>query len=347
DRRVRFVGLDAYLAAGGHVMRDLFEADDGGWLQDPTLLDRLVMDKLAGAADDIRAEGWKWVETALSFPWGHTRGFARIEGSPVVLSEEEAARLTALHSEQEAIEAEYAQADEFPDDVDTRLGEIEQAIEALEERPVSFDPAEVVRAGAFISLDTDATLLVERGFVRPEDVPAEPEDGPDTPEGDDDAVVHHGAGDDVEGTGTEGAPGTEPEEEDGLKPLPDRLLTELTAWRTLALRDAFAGNPHIALTELLHTLVRDLYWQVSGADCLEAYVREIPLRVHSPDMPGSVPAHELRQRNEGWKHDLPDDEDALWQWLDGLDDTSRLALLAHCLSFGVNALHESSHGPSL
>jgi len=57
DRRVRFVGLDAYLAAGGPVMCDLFEADDGGWLQDPTLLDRLVMEKLTGAAEDIRAEG--------------------------------------------------------------------------------------------------------------------------------------------------------------------------------------------------------------------------------------------------------------------------------------------------
>lgn len=347
DRRVRFVGLNAYLAAGGPVMRDLFEADDGGWLQDPTLLDRLVMEKLAAAAEDIRTEGWKWVETALSFPWGNTRGFARIEGTPVVLSEEEAARLTALHSEQETIEAEYAQADEFPEDVDTRLGEIEQVIEALEERPVSFDPADMGRAGVFVSLDTDGTLLVERGFVRPEDVLAEPEDGHDAPEGDDDAAVHHDAGDDGEGDGREGAPDTEPEEEDGLKPLSDRLLTELTAWRTLALRDAFAGNPHIALTELLHTLVRDLYWQVSGADCLEASVREIPLQVHSPDMPGSLPAHALRQRNEGWKHDLPEDEDALWLWLDRLDDTSRLALLAHCLSFGVNALHESSHGPSL
>ncbi len=37
-------------------------------------------------------------------------------------------------------------------------------------------------------------------------------------------------------------------------------------------------------------LVRDVYWQTPGADCLEAYVREIPLPVHSPDMPGSVPA---------------------------------------------------------
>ncbi len=149
DRRVRFVGLDAYLAAGGHVMRDLFEADDGGWLQDPTLLDRLVMEKLSSAADDIRAEGWKWVETALSFPWGHTRDYAEIDGVPAVLAEEEAARLTALHSEQETIEAEYAQADEFPEEIDSRLGEIEQAIGALEERPVSFDPADMARAGGF------------------------------------------------------------------------------------------------------------------------------------------------------------------------------------------------------
>ncbi|MFH7813253.1 MULTISPECIES: ParB/RepB/Spo0J family partition protein [Acetobacter] len=347
DRRVRFVGLEAYLAAGGPVMRDLFEADDGGWLQDPAILDRLVMEKLHTAAEDIRAEGWKWVETALSFPWGHTRDFVEIDGTPVALSEEEAARLSALHSEQETIEAEYAQADEFPEEVDARLGEIEQAIEALEERPVFFDPVDMQRAGAFVSLDTDGTLLVERGFVLPEDMLAEAEDGHDESEGYDDAIVHHGTGDDVEGIGTEDTFDTEPEEDDGLKPLSDRLLTELTAWRTLALRDAFAGNPHIALTEFLHTLVRDIYWQVSGADCLEAYVREISLPVHSPDMPGSLPAHALRQRNEGWKHDLPDDEDALWRWINGLDDTSRLALLAHCLSFGINALHEASHGPSL
>ncbi|MBB2162619.1 ParB/RepB/Spo0J family partition protein [Gluconacetobacter sacchari] len=347
DRRVRFIGLEAYLAAGGPVMRDLFEADDGGWLDNPTLLDRLVMEKLHATAEDIRAEGWKWVETALSFPWGHTRDFAEIDGTPVALSDEETARLTSLHSEQETIEAEYAQADEFPEEIDARLGEIEQAVEALEERSVSFDPADMARAGVFVSLDTDGTLLVERGFVRPEDMPAEPEDGHDESEGYDDAIDHRGDGDDAEGDGREGASDTEPEEEDGLKPLSDRLLTELTAWRTLALRDAFAANPHIALTELLHTLVRDLYWQVSGVDCLEAYVREIPLAVHSPDMPGSLPAHALRQRNEGWKHDLPEDEDALWQWLDGLDDASRIALLAHCLSFGINALHESSHGPSL
>ena len=37
---------------------------------------------------------------------------------------------------------------------------------------------------------------------------------------------------------------------------------------------------------------------------------------------------------------MPTDEAALWDWLVALDDASRLALLAHCVSFGVNALFE-------
>ncbi len=32
DKRAQFVGIDAYEAAGGVVLRDLFQDDDGGWL---------------------------------------------------------------------------------------------------------------------------------------------------------------------------------------------------------------------------------------------------------------------------------------------------------------------------
>ncbi|PZQ37605.1 MAG: DNA-binding protein, partial [Phenylobacterium zucineum] len=45
DRRAQFV-LAPYQEAGGAIMRDLFEADQGGWLQDPALLDRLVLEGL-------------------------------------------------------------------------------------------------------------------------------------------------------------------------------------------------------------------------------------------------------------------------------------------------------------
>ncbi|MCQ9157204.1 ParB/RepB/Spo0J family partition protein [Acidomonas methanolica] len=343
DRRARFVGIDAYVAAGGHVLRDLFETDDGGWLDNPGLLDDLVLAKLIEEAKAIKAEGWKWLKTDFSFPWGHTRGFGEIDEIQVALSEEDTARLEALSAERDAIEAEYAQADELPDEIDARLGEIEEQIAEIEERPTTYDPADMARAGAFVSLGNDGTLLVERGFVRPEDMPTGPEEDDSGLEGDDETIAYDAGeeGDDPAGQsdGDESAD-AEPEEEDGLKPFSDRLLTELTAWRTLALRDAFAANPHVALNELLHTLVRDLYWQVSGADCLQVVVRDVVLSVHSADMPGSIPAYGMRRRSAEWKNDLPEDEDALWIWLDRLDETRRLALLAHCLSLGVNALYE-------
>jgi ParB family chromosome partitioning protein len=76
DKRVQFVSVDAYEAAGGVVLRDLFEHDDGGWLQDPALLDRLATEKLQVEAEALRPEGWKWIAVALDFPYGHRRACA-------------------------------------------------------------------------------------------------------------------------------------------------------------------------------------------------------------------------------------------------------------------------------
>src|SRR5260370_40074823 len=57
DRRAQFVGLDIYQQAGGTVLRDLFAHDDGGWLQDVPLLDRLATQELKADAETIAAEG--------------------------------------------------------------------------------------------------------------------------------------------------------------------------------------------------------------------------------------------------------------------------------------------------
>jgi hypothetical protein len=43
------------------AMRHLFEHDNGGWLQDVPLLDRLVTEKLKAEAETIAAEGSKWI----------------------------------------------------------------------------------------------------------------------------------------------------------------------------------------------------------------------------------------------------------------------------------------------
>ena len=78
DKRALFVGVEAYEAAGGVVLRDLFQSDDGGWLQDVALLDRLAADKLKTAAEEIAAEGWKWIEVAVSLPYGVAYGLREL-----------------------------------------------------------------------------------------------------------------------------------------------------------------------------------------------------------------------------------------------------------------------------
>ncbi|REF73463.1 ParB/RepB/Spo0J family partition protein [Paracoccus versutus] len=345
DKRAAFVGIEAYEAAGGYVLRDLFQQDEGGWLQDPILLDRLVSEKLKAEAEAVAAEGWKWIEVAVSFPYGHDHGLRELVGTPVDLTEEERATREDLRDEYDRLEANHAGADELPDAVDHRLGEIEEALRAFEFRPMVYDPAEIARAGVFICIDGDGSPLIERGFVRPEDEASADPDGED---GDGGGAMAGGVepGSHQRAVITIGGEPSEPEDEDdegdAIKPLPERLVIELTAHRTLALRDAVASNPRIAMTVLLHKLVLDCFGAHVSGCALEARVRDVHLPVQSPELGDSDSAKRIDERHEAWKRDIPlgQDDDRLWDWLDQLDQASRHALLAHCVSFGVNALYE-------
>lgn len=66
DTRARFIGVEAYEAAGGPMMRDLFS--DDVFFEDPALLDRLVAEKLQDAAEAKRVAGsWLWAEVRDKF----------------------------------------------------------------------------------------------------------------------------------------------------------------------------------------------------------------------------------------------------------------------------------------
>lgn len=64
DRRAVFIGADAYAEAGGHIVRDLFTEDDGGYFEDAALLDLLVTENLREIAASLLTEGWKWAEAS-------------------------------------------------------------------------------------------------------------------------------------------------------------------------------------------------------------------------------------------------------------------------------------------
>ncbi len=354
DRRAVFVGVEAYEAAGGILLRDLFQGDDGGWLEDPALLDHLVADKLQSEAQAIVAEGWKWIEISTDLPYGYSHGLRRLKGDPAPMTDDEGAAHAKLLAEYRAIEEEYEGQDEFPEETDARLGKLEAAMEKLEARPLIFDAKEIARAGVFVTLDRYGELAVYRGFVRPEDEPREEADvhsgepaadgqGGDAALSGSANVESCAAGTVITSGGQALGAGLSDEEDDGaLKPLPERLVMELTAHRTLALREAVGRSPDVALTLLLLKLVGDTFRRSSASgSCLEASVRHVFMSAQAPDLKDSVVAKLVDDRHAEWEAELPlGDDAALWEYLTSLDQASRLSLLAHCLSFGINALHE-------
>ena len=352
DRRAVFVGVEAYEAVGGTMLHDLFQGDDGGWLEDPALLDRLVSENLQAEAEAIATEGWKWIEVSLDLPYGYSHGLRRLSGDPAPMTDDEGAAHAKLLAEYRALEEEYEGQDEFPEEIDTRLGELEVAMEKLEARPVIFDDEEIARAGAFVTLDRYGELAVYRGFVRPEDEPRQDADVHSGEQAADGQGVELSTGSKVDGIGhgtlitsagqVLGANMPDDEDDGALKPLPERLVMELTAHRTLALREAVGRSPDVALTLLLLKLVNDTFRTSSSAgSCLEASVRHVYMSAQASDLKDSVVAKLVDDRHAEWEADLPlGDDAALWDYLTSLDQGSRLSLLAHCLSFGINALHE-------
>ncbi|KAB2756147.1 chromosome partitioning protein ParB [Rhizobium pusense] len=344
DKRARFVGLDAYLAASGSLLpRYLFDDDEEGWLEDVPLLDRLVGEKLKAAADAVAAEGWKWVEADLELPYGYDHGLRGVVGTPAELSKKERREREKLRSQQERLEAKYPADQELPEDIDRRLGEIERQLEAFERRPTVYDPVEIAIAGAFVTVDEDGELVVNRGWVRPEDEPVETVD---TEGVEPDAGIDGEDDDDLSPEGprtviaVNGRP-VEPEEDvDVIRPLPEKLVIELSAHRTIALRNAVGSNPHVAMTALLHKLARDAFRRSTHGATVQVSVHEVFCGNQGTDLKTTPYAKAVDKRHAAWKAKVPTDDDALWDWLVALDDENRMALLAHCMSLGINALYE-------
>ena len=353
DRRARFVGLDAYLDAGGSVMRDLFTDDNGGWLSNPDLLNRLVAEKLAHEAEPFRAKGWKWVETAIDFPYGHQRYFDEVIPEVPMLSNEDSARLKIAVDEYNSLVATHEfNGGLIPEAGGGGVETLESLIEELENPEAVYKPEDIAIGGVFLSINRDGTLLVDEGYVRPEDRRPEPEaqdkggdseddisDSDDTPASDEDEDSE----DDDEASSV---PAVVAEPEDtGIKPLPDALHRELTAYRTLVLSDALARNPHVALTALLHKLCVDQFYSRYLTDCLEIRITAVSLHSQGPDLKDCQAAQDIARRTEAWREVMPDDEAMLWDFLVDLSEDSRGQLLAHFVSQGLNAMYEPAAKP--
>ncbi|MER9890246.1 ParB/RepB/Spo0J family partition protein [Mesorhizobium sp. M0114] len=344
DRRAVYVGAEAYEAAGGVILRDLFEQDSGGWFQDAALLEQLVFDRLKVDAEAIRAEGWKWVDAAISFPYGHTSGMRRIYAEAQELSAEEIERYDALKAEYDKLDVDYAQAKDADEAIEAKLDQLGAELDAIDDRPQTYDPAQKAIAGVFVTLAANGKLQVDAGFVRSEDEPR-------TETGDVDVGEEGGAAggtrsngdDDGDGVVVNGEPVNDTSgadgEDDDIKPLPDRLVFDLTAQRTLALRNALAGDVDIAIIAALHAFVLQVFYRFAPDTCLEISLKSGSFS-QVDGLAETSWAKEIAERHEAWDRDLPDEAEGLWDFLFGLDEASRKALFAHCVSLTLNAVVE-------
>ena len=171
----RFVGAEAYEAAGGALDRDLFADDDEGeglWFDDPKLLADLAMRRLRVAADELESH-WKWAEPVLDADWSTTARFGRVHPAPATPTDAERDELDRLEARlDELAQQDTDCAGEAQEE--RRLAERIDAIEAAVEARALYSPEVRALAGCIVSIGEDGAMAVIRGLVRPEDVPAKP-----------------------------------------------------------------------------------------------------------------------------------------------------------------------------
>lgn len=314
DRRVRFIGLETYEQAGGFVQRDFFDEDNEGYLQDAELLNRLVMDKLNAERDRLLAKGWKWVEAAVYVPYSELSKHRRLVEATAVLSDEEEDRLDALRNELFDLE----DIEEPTEEQQARANTLEAEIDALENREPVYSPEDMAKGGAFLSIGHDGSVDIAYGYLKPEDVALQPRE-----------------------PGAEPLTGAEPsdDEETKLKPLPDSLLQDLTAYRTQALRTALGRDFTVAFMAALHALCIEHFFHFGSKSCLQISARG-GFHANVEGLEAWKPTKDYEARDSELRALLPEDAEDVWAALWKLTDNDREALFAQCVAGSLNAVRE-------
>ena len=347
----RFVGVEAYEAAGGAVMRDLFadEHEHGVWFEDPVLLERLAMAKLQAAADEL-ATRWKWAVPMIEAAWDDTARYGRIEPQPGTPTDEEQAEIAKL----EARQAELAELDDDQwtaelvseaETIETRLDEIEGAIEA---RAV-FRREDLAMAGCIVTVGHDGALQVIQGLVKPEDMPKATESGEagaQAANGHDAHATTHGvhtAGPDVHTAG--------PSVSTPMAPPKDReaearkeagvgigLADDLRSVRTALVKAKLAGDFEAAFDLALFQMGRAVFAPGYRDHALDIAVKETPdrpnTRMNDADFADWSPGEAMLEDRSGLSMDwlTIEDDGESFAALRALPRAEKEALFAACVA---------------
>ena len=312
----RFVGEEAYEAAGGTLTRDLFAGEDarGIWFDDPALLNELAAEKLRAAADELKKR-WKWAEAVLETDWSAIAGFGRISPEPAAPTEEEKSERESLRVRQD--ELADLDDDEWTEElveeaegIESRLRAIEEAVEAR----AAFREQDYAIAGCIATVGHDGKLKVVEGLVRPEDMPERTDEGES--DGTDPGRVDASAI--TEPLAAPPDPRARVREETGIG---IGLADDLRAVRTTLVKAHLSGDFEAAFDLALFQLARAVFKERYRADALDIAFRETAerpqTRASDDDFAAWSPGEAMLAEHSGLS----------LGWMEREDDTESFAAL--------------------
>lgn len=283
DALARFVGIEAYEAAGGGVRRDLFSDEQQGvYLTDPHLLDRLTHDKLASVAEAVLAEGWAWMEIVPRVTPAELRMFQRARRVRRDPNKAVAKRIAKLQAEQQALQDRLDDEEADVSDEDRqvlleRLDGLGDQLDAIEQSLTVYAPGVVAQAGVVVAVDHAGAVVVHRGLLR-SDQADKLRDNERRKTGPSDAGA---------ATGTE---------EPAKLSISEKLARRLSAHRTVALQAEVARHPEVALVALVHRLALNLICEGYGNSPVNISAKaQDGLALHAPDVTDASAAVGLRK----------------------------------------------------
>ena len=321
DPRARFVGRDAYIAAGGRIERELFDNDDSESWVDVALLESLAAAKMEEQAKALAAEqGLAWVKPTLDPYASHdlVEGLVRLPAEPAPLTEAELTRLDELdasYDEHAAILEDEDSAEEAVAAAEAAIDAIERECQEIRARPPVIAADLKAEAGMILVLSRDGTPVLQPVFYGERQ--SDPADGDSGIE-----VVAGEEGSDRRRT-----------------TLSKRLVDELAMQRRDVLALHVASDPGLALDLMVFTLAdADTHdWRARAASTLRAPVPAGPIiGFEAKDAPASSGLAEFRSSlDESWR--AGDDAISRFDMFRALPDDSRAAWLGYVVARSLEA----------
>lgn len=305
--KFRFIGEEAYLAAGGLIRTDLFSSDDEGYI-DTSLVEQLTAEKLQQIAAGVeKDEGFAWVEVRLDgrlHSWSRevSKSYYLLPEHQPVLTPEEAARLKELRTQLQQSESATSEAD-----LKSRISELEDA--GLKR---SWADADKTNVGAVICFES-GSCFIQRGVQRLADLPKK------------------------------GKPENKRDMQELSNDYSAALVRSMSCERSLAVQAALSTRPDISIAMLTWTLCRTVFSQFG----LYNNPMNITLHDHRPSLvSGSASGEEgkawqfMLSQKDVWLAKLPENWAQDFQWLLGWSAGDVQGLLGFCSAISVCCFQE-------